>query len=117
MGARRLNLDAWDAWVAALRDATDVGAAQPGAAAEISVAPALDGQAQAAVARLQKWLAATALWAPCIPDAVRSEERSSAAVAQPAEARMEPACVQAALAPQKARAKSEVALAATEALV
>jgi hypothetical protein len=117
MGARRLEPGAWDAWAAVLPDAKDAVAAQPAGGVEISVAPAPGAPARDALEPRRKRLVATASQAPCTRDAARFEERSCAAVAQQAEAPMEPVSAQAWLALKKAQEKPEVGLAVTAALV
>jgi hypothetical protein len=117
MDASQLDLDAWDAWGAALPGARAVAAAQLGAAAEISVAPAPGVQERDALAHLLKRLVATASQVLCTPAADPFEERSCVAVAQQAEARTESASAQAVLSLKKARENSEVVLGVTEALI
>ena len=116
MGASQRDLDGWDAWGVALPRARAVGAAQLGAAAEISVAPAPGVQERDALAHLLKRLVATASQVLCTPAAAPFEERSCAAGASQGE-RTEPASAQSVLALKKAREISELVLGVTEALV
>ena len=113
MGASQRDLDGWDAWGVALPRARAVGAAQLGAAAEISVAPAPGVQERDALAHLLKRLVATASQVLCTPAAAPFEERSCAAGASQGE-RTEPASAQSV---KKAREISELVLGVTEALV
>ena len=116
-GARQPDLDASDAWAAALPGARGAGEAQLDAAAEILVAPEPGVQERDGLANRLKRLVATASQVLCTPAAARFEERSCVAMAQQAEAWTEPAPVPAALALKKARENSEVALGPTEARV